>query len=137
MMNIRQFPLLAIVLVLYNLIVFTLSNDIGAPFLYFTLFSGAQWSISIGELLVMAGLVCLYLEVIKSTHASRQAALDHALSMIVLVICIVEFVIVRHCGTTTFFIILLMALFDVMGGFQISIASARRDIEIDRVVNTN
>jgi hypothetical protein len=133
-MSYKQIPLLAFVVLAYNVFAFTMSSSIAEAGIFFTLFSGASWAISVGDLLLIFGLVMLYIEVLKSTRTSRTAAFDHSLSMVVLVVCILEFVIVPRCGTSTFFLIMLMAAFDVLAGFQISISSARRDIEIDRVV---
>jgi hypothetical protein len=133
-MRITQIPLLVFILIAYNLLAYTMA-DIGAPLFALTLFSGAVWNISMGDILIVAGLVLLYLEIIKSTHTGRTAALDHTMSMGVLVVCILEFVLVRVCGTSTFFLITLLAAFDVLAGFHVSIASARRDIDIERVTD--
>ena len=56
-----------------------------------------------------------------------SSVIDHALSMAVFVIFLVEFLVVKGCGTSTFFILGLMSLVDVIAGFTVSIAGARRD----------
>jgi NADH:ubiquinone oxidoreductase subunit F (NADH-binding) len=73
------------------------------------------------------GVLFLYLEIFKSTNTGIGTVLDHALSMVVFVIFLVEFLVVDDCGTSTFFILGLMSLLDVVAGFTVSIAGARRD----------
>jgi hypothetical protein len=53
--------------------------------------------------------------------------LDHTLSTLVFVAYLVEFLTVQGCGTSTFFVLGLMALLDVISGFTVSIVAARRD----------
>jgi hypothetical protein len=45
-----------------------------------TLPSGAAWTLSLGDLLILAGISLLFLEIVK-TSRSRRAGIDHALSM--------------------------------------------------------
>ena len=115
-MRISQIPMLAFVVLAYNLLAFTINTGIVQPLKSITLFSGAAWGISIGDLLLIAGLVMLYIEILKSTHTARTAAVDHSLSVVVLVVCILEFVIVARCGNSTFLMITLFAAFDVKIG---------------------
>jgi len=86
----------------------------------------------VGDLFVIVGLVFLFIEVLKSTRTSQAAIFDHILSTLVLIIFLVEFIVVRGAGTSTFFILTLMSLFDVIAGFTVTITSARRDVTLDR-----
>jgi hypothetical protein len=47
--------------------------------------------------------------------------------MVVFVLFLIEFLVVKDCGTSTFFILGLMSLLDVIAGFTVSIVAARRD----------
>ena len=86
-----------------------------------------MWTLHASDLLLAFGVLMLYLEVFKSTNTGMQSVVDHALSMAVFVIFLVEFLVVEACGTSTFFILGLMSLVDVVAGFTVSIAGARRD----------
>jgi hypothetical protein len=123
-------PLLALVVVAYNVIVFLTGPELTAPVLSQPLPSGAVWTLTVGDLLVATGLVLLYVEILKSTRATVASVIDHALSMAVFVVCLLELVLVARCGTDTFFLITLLTLFDVISGFTVSISTARRDIGV-------
>ncbi len=88
-----------------------------------------EWSVSFGDLLVLLSLVLLFIELLKSTSTGTAAIFNHALSMLVFIICLVEFLLHPAFATTAFFLILVMALLDVLAGVVVTIVSARRDVE--------
>ncbi|MCB1803309.1 MAG: hypothetical protein KDI82_16580 [Gammaproteobacteria bacterium] len=126
-------PLFAIPLVIYNLLM--LSGDI-APALAtelfaFDLMSGARWTFSVHDAFMAGGVLILYFEIFKATRTGVASVLDHTLSTLVFVVFLVEFLTVAACGTSTFFILGLMALLDVISGFTVSIVAARRDFGVN------
>jgi len=125
-------PLFAVLLVVYNINM--LFGDIGSTLssnLYSVgLVSGATWSFSVSDLYVILGVFALYIEVFKSTRTGVSSIIDHSLSMVVFIIFLIEFLAVQSCGTSTFFILTLMALLDVVAGFTVSIVAARRDLSV-------
>ena len=123
-------PLLAIAVVAYNILALVLGIDLARPLFAVALPSGAAWSLSMGDLLICLALVLLFFEVLKATRAAGAAVLDHAASMAVFVICLLEFLLVPGCGTSVFLIITLTAFIDVIAGFSVGVASARRDISV-------
>lgn len=96
--------------------------------------SGEHWRVTLSDLILTFGLITLFQEVIRATNISKVAIVNHALSMGVFVIALVEFLIVPGFATSTFFLILMMCLIDVIAGFSISIISARRDIGVSEKV---
>ena len=131
---IRSFPLLALLLIAYNVAVYGLGHDFNAttlqPLFQFKLISGANWTAGWNEVLLVSGLGLLFIEIIKSTRTTSMSTLEHALSMLIFIIFIVEFLIVGPAGTTTFFLLGVMSLIDVMAGYAVSIAVARKDLNI-------
>jgi O-antigen ligase len=85
--------------------------------------------LTVGELIILAGISLLFLEIIKASR-SRRAGVDHALSMVLFVVALLEFLLVPACGTSGFLIITALALIDVIAGFAVSLSTARRDIAI-------
>ena len=67
---------------------------------------------------------------IKSTYTSTSSLVDHGLSMIVFIACIVEFLLAPLAATSTFFLIMVATAIDVIAGFTIGIRVARRDLSI-------
>ena len=89
--------------------------------------SGAVWSLTLGDLVILVTLVVLFVELIKSTRTGGNSIIDHGLSMVLFVICIIEFLVVRQAATSVFFILLFVTVIDVVAGFSITIRAARRD----------
>lgn len=132
-------PLLLIPVVLYNIVV--LSGVLGGlpaggadELLRETLFSvpmasGSSWDVGVGDLILLLALVLLFFELLKSTSSQKVAIVNHALSMILFVGCLVEFLLMRGFATSTFFLILVMVMLDVLAGFIVTIIAARRDLD--------
>jgi hypothetical protein len=88
-----------------------------------------QWNITTGDFLVFLAMVLLFVELIKSTSTGTSAIFNHALSMVVFIVCLVELLLHPAFATTTFFLIMLTALLDVLAGVVVTIISARRDVD--------
>lgn len=125
------FPFLIVVILIYNLIVFLSATALGDTVLSVPMMSGAVLRVTIGDLVVLLGLVVLFIEVLKSARAAASTILDHMLSTAVFIVALVEFLIVRQAGTAVFLIITTICLIDVVAGYTVSIRSARRDIAFD------
>jgi hypothetical protein len=132
------FPLLALVVLIYNLVVAAgvtgglHAVDAGAQ-LSESLFvihmtSGADWPVSLGDLLLGASLIVLFIELLKATTSRKAAIINHSLSMVLFIVCLVEFLLFQAFATSVFFLISVMVLLDVLAGFIVTIVSARRDI---------
>ena len=128
----RATPLFAIVLIIYNLVAFFSSEEfsMSAVVFGFALPSGSAFEMAWNDVFLMMGVAILYAEVLKATRTGSASIADHALSMAVFVVFLVEFIVVAQCGTATFLILLLMSLLDVLAGFTISIVAARRDLAV-------
>jgi hypothetical protein len=133
---ILSIPWLLVAILLYNVIAFTSSWPTeSAPahtifddrLFSVDMISGATWTLTVGDLVTIITLVLLFVELIKSTRTGGSSIVDHALSTILFVICLVEFLVVRQAGTSEFFFILVVTLIDVIAGFSITIRAARRD----------
>jgi hypothetical protein len=52
------------------------------------------------------------------------------LAMALFIVMLVEFLMVERAGTSTFFLLLIIALVDVLVGFTISVRTSQRQVEI-------
>jgi hypothetical protein len=123
-------PLLVFVVIAYDVLVLLVGLDPGRRLFATVLPSGGIWTMQLGDLLVCAGLILLYLEILKATRTTRASALDHALSTGLFVVCLLEFLLVPACATSVFLILTLTTFIDVIAGFSVGVATARRDISI-------
>ena len=132
-------PLLVVPVVLYNIVVlgglFTGAGATAADGnlrdVLFTIpmASGAGWSVGVGDMILFLSLILLFFELLKSTSSQKVAIVNHALSMILFVVCLVEFLLIKGFATSTFFLIVTMVMLDVLAGFIVTIISARKDLE--------
>jgi len=129
----RAVPLLGVLAVVY-LIVGTVFGIVDEKEIFkLSLPSGAVWAFGVRDLFLVVGLFLLYLEVLKSTRTGRGQIVEHIVSMLVFIGCLLMFLLVAKTGSTTFLLITVMSAIDVIAGFTVSIVSARRDLEIERV----
>ena len=133
------FPLLALPVLIYNLLALSLVGGLAsidaqarltAPLFSIPMASRAAWPVSLGDLLLAVSLVVLFVELLKSTNSRRVAIINHSLSMLLFVACLVEFLLAPAFATSTFFLLTLMVLLDVLAGFIVTIVSARRDVDL-------
>lgn len=126
----RTLPLMAFAIIAYNIIVYLTGLSMDTQVFSVSLISGAVWTIAVGDLLVLSGLVLLFLELISSTQTGTSTIVNHGLSMLVLLIALVQFIVLPEFGTSTFFALVMFALFDVIAGFTVTITAARRDFTV-------
>ena len=131
------FPLLLIPVFVYNVFaLFSLGSPDGA---YNTMTqvlfaipmpsAGSHWQVSLGDVILLGSLICLFFELLKSTQSDNVAIVNHSLSMILFVVCLVEFLLMRPFATSTFFLMSMMTFMDVLAGFIVTAISARKDID--------
>ncbi len=129
----RQVPLIGVLAVIYLILAAVYESALKGKIFSMALPSGAPWDFGVQDLFLVLGLLLLYLEILKSTHTGRAQIVEHIVSMLVFVGCLLLFLLVRQTGSTTFLLITAMAAIDVVAGFTVSIVAARRDMEIERV----
>ena len=94
--------------------------------------SGAAMTLRAGDFFTLAGLLALFVEMLKAARAGRGTILDHMLSTAVFVGALLCFLLLGIAGTSTFFVLTVMTLVDVVAGFSVSIFSTRRDFSVER-----
>ena len=131
------FPLLALPVLAYNLVTLATgagsaqaTSQLGGRVFAIPMASGGLWDVTLADLLIAASLVILFIELLKSTTSRRIAIINHALSLVLFVVCLVEFLLLPGFATSTFFLITLMVILDVLAGFIVTIIAARRDIGV-------
>ena len=134
-MSLRALPLMVIPFILYNIVaVFAGSGPatgpLNAKIFALPMLRGATWTFTWGDFILLVTLIVLFAELVKATYTSSVSLVDHGLSMMVFVACIVEFLVVNQAATSVFFLMMVASLIDVVAGFTIGIRVARRDLSI-------
>ena len=128
------FPLLLVPFAIYNIIAFLMPGlSWTAGLITIHMASGADCTLSAGDILVVLGILTLFGEVMKSTRIGMRTIIDHGLSLIVFLAMLVEFLLVKQAASATFFLLLVISFIDVIGGFAVTLRSAQRDLTVEGV----
>ncbi|MEZ2148001.1 hypothetical protein AAE026_37880 [Bradyrhizobium sp. DN5] len=111
------FPLLLIPLAVYNIIAFLMPTVSFTDVLFkVPMVSGETWPVTLADLLLALGVVLLLLEVVKGARPGSKFLMDHLLSLIVFGAAAAEFVMWPKFGNSTYFLLVLLAMADFLGG---------------------
>ena len=114
------FPLLLIPLAIYNIIAFLMRDvSFAAPLFTVPLTSGTAWPVTLSDALLTLGILLLLCEVIKGARPGAKYLTDHLLSLLVVCAAGAEFVLLPQFGTSTFFLLALLALVDFLSGIAL------------------
>jgi hypothetical protein len=124
-------PLLVIPFAIYNIIAFLMPGvSWSAPLTHLQLKSGAEWTMSVGDILVTFTVLILIVEVIKFARIGTRSFVDHALALLLLFGMTAEFVWVTQAATATFFLMLVIAFVEAAGGIGVSLRTRARRREL-------
>jgi len=151
-MSLRGIPLLILSLIIYNFIVYfpqlfgshTSPQDIfygtqvldsagknvitkGGDMLNIMLPKGTV-RLRLADIMLALGIVLMGFEMAKATYTRGFGLVDRLLSPLLFVLFLVEFLLVPVCATSVFFLLTVMAGFDVVVGEVVGIRSAARNI---------
>lgn len=107
-----------------------LAERLNAGLLNLNMISGVEWRLTNGDMLILLALAFLFLEILKSTSTGTATIMNHAISMILFIACLILFLLSQNFATSTFFILTIMTLLDVLAGVVVTIVSARRDFAV-------
>lgn len=133
-MFVLGFPLLLIPFAIYNIIAFLMPGVTWTGVVATVhMASGADWTMSAGDILIALAIILLCGEVMKSTRIGIRTVVDHSLSLLLFLGMLVEFILVKQAATATFFLLLVVSFIDVLGGFAVTLRSAQRDLTVEGV----
>jgi hypothetical protein len=131
-MFVLGFPLLLLPFAIYNMIAFlTPGVSWTDPVTTVHMMSGQDWVPTWGDILLAFSVFLLWVEIVKSVRIGARSVMDHILAMALFIAMLVEFLLVSRAGTSTFFLLTVFALFDVLAGFIVGMRSAPRRIEVE------
>jgi len=128
-------PLLVFPLAGYNFVLLITGSAVtsgidewmSSPFMSIMLFSGDVWGVAFTDIFVFLSSLLLFVEIVKSTRTDAMSIINHGLSMLLSVICVIQFLTVQGFSNTAFFMLTLMTILDVVAGFTVTIVAAKRD----------
>src|SRR6185312_5446646 len=126
-MSMVGFPLLLIPLAICNIIIFLMPGVLfTAPLFTLMLMSGVACPVTLGDVLIALGIVLLLFEVIKGARPGAKYFSDHLLSLIVFGGAAAEFVMLPQFGSSTYFLLTLLALVDFLSSLALRMRRSAR-----------
>jgi len=111
------FPLLLIPLAVYNIIAFLMPTVSFTDVLFrVPMITGETWPVTLADLLLALGVLLLLLEVVKGARPGAKFLMDHLLSLVIFGAAAAEFVMWPKFGNSTYFLLVLLAMADFLGG---------------------
>lgn len=132
----KLIPLMLLMLIAYNLVVMFAGEGtnpyeiFGAELFRLPMISGGKWAFTLEHLFLAFSLLFLFFELIKATSIGGAAIAEMAISTVVFIVFLVEFLLVKNAASSLFFLMMVIALIDVIAGYIIGIKVARRDLAI-------
>jgi hypothetical protein len=129
----RAIPLLAFPAILYAVVAMgmdhaSLRAALDQSFFVDTLPSGAIFEVTRGHAITMLAAGLLFIEVVKSTHATTAALVENGLALGCFIVAFILFLLHPSFGTIEFALIMTMMVIDFLAGFIVMTISARRDV---------
>jgi hypothetical protein len=127
------FPLLVLPMLYFNIAVFIgygadpaqVNAWLASSAFQISMFTGAVWSLTQGDIIVAAGMGLLFIEILKSVGSPMLSMVNHGIAVMTLLIYVVEFISVPGFTHSVFFLLALMQLIDVIAGYTITIVATR------------
>ncbi|WP_420393629.1 hypothetical protein [Acuticoccus sp.] len=138
------FPFTFIPLVLYciaSIFLYDPSNYVvtpGEPYVHpfwsdavlgMTLVSGQNWALSYGDLIITVAIVLMLFSILRTASTSRMTVLGNMVMVLVLCVYIVLFLTVDFAGTSTFFILTMIALIDTLATVSVSLVASHSSVD--------
>ena len=123
------FPLLLIPLAVYNIVVLLMRDvSLSEPVLRLPLMSGAEWAISLSDMLLAFAALMLLMEIVKGARPGSKFLMDHLLSLIVFGAAAAEFALWPKFATSTYFLMTALSLVDFISG--LALRTRRRAVAV-------
>lgn len=122
----KSIPLLLVPVILAHVLM--LGAGLDQAWFTATLPSGAGFTLTGGSAVLALALLALFVEVFKATFSGRGSLIDHLLSLLLFVVLLLEFLLWKAAGNPVVALLVLAALVDVISGFAVGMAVARRDV---------
>ena len=94
-----------------------------------TLVSGQQWTLSYSDLIVAFAIVLMLFSILRTASTSRMTVLGNMVMVLVLCVYIVMFLVWRDAGTSTFFLLTMIALIDTLSTVSVSLVASHSNVD--------
>jgi hypothetical protein len=130
-MYLIAFPLLLLPFAFFNIVIFLLKMPLDDTVFSIPLVSepvfppvfppvfDREMPVTLGELLVIVGMLLLYVEIVKAARPGGKGVMDHLLSFLVFVAMAAELALVERAATPTLLLLTVLGFVDTISGLSI------------------
>ena len=101
--------------------------DFDIPRFSIPLPSGGVWQLGLGPILLAVAIGLLFVELLKAARSGGASITENALSMMAFAAFLILFLVWDKAATSTFFLLTLMSMVDVVAAFAVTVNAARRE----------
>ena len=101
--------------------------DFDIPRFSIPLPSGGVWQLGLGPILLAVAIGLLFVELLKAARCGGASITENALSMMAFAAFLILFLVWDKAATSTFFLLTLMSMVDVVAAFAVTVNAARRE----------
>jgi hypothetical protein len=101
--------------------------DFDIPRFSIPLPSGGVWQLGLGPILLAVAIGLLFVELLKAARGGGASITENALSMMAFAAFLILFLVWDKAATSTFFLLTLMSMVDVVAAFAVTVNAARRE----------
>lgn len=133
-------PMLGVSLLVYTIASFAIApvTDAGGNSIIWVyqkwfeipLVSQDTWEVTFGHAFLLLSMVFLFIELLRATKTGTDSIVNHLLSMVLFIICLLVFILVGGYGNSIFFLFMSMTFLDFAAGFIVTTVTARRDFGV-------
>ena len=101
--------------------------DFDIPRFSIPLPSGGVWQLGLGPILLAVAIGLLFVELLKAARSGGASITENALSIMAFAAFLILFLVWDKAATSTFFVLTLMSMVDVVAAFAVTVNAARRE----------
>lgn len=101
--------------------------DFDIPRFSIPLPSGGVWQLGLGPILLAVAIGLLFVELLKAARSGGASITENALSIMAFAAFLILFLVWDKAATSTFFLLTLMSMVDVVAAFAVTVNAARRE----------
>jgi hypothetical protein len=101
--------------------------DFDIPRFSIPLPSGGVWQLGLGPILLAVAIGLLFVELLKAARSGGASITENALSMMAFAAFLILFLVWDKAATSTFFLLTLKSMVDVVAAFAVTVNAARRE----------
>ncbi len=121
-----RFPILVVPVIFYNAIALFSYTSIHTVVFEITMISGADLVLNWGDIFVMLSIIMFFGGIYRTIFAQRVFLAEKTLSVLLLIFCVFELLVLKVCATASFLFITLLCMLDIASSYVVSLRMGKQ-----------